>query len=165
MPPKNAATAAAPTPAAPVTPPSPAAGANPVISDYVREAVREKATRDWQRLQQRTVAFAAIEQLLAALATTERAIAESGPIILAAAPDVGLGSKIKKLRRAVDEAGMLSQEIVGALGGATSREALEEERSAIREALRSAGLDESALEAPKPPPVAASGADAAPADS
>jgi len=143
MPPKNVAPAAA----------SPQSSA---LSDYVREAVREKAARDWQRLRLRSEAFGAIERLLGALAATERELAECAPVVLAAAPESGLGSKIKKLRRTVDEASALSRDIVEALGGATSRESLEEARRAILDALRSAGLDESALDAPKAaPPVAA----------
>lgn len=144
MPPKNAPPAASPQ--------------SPALSDYVREAVREKAARDWQRLRQRSEAFAAIEQLLGALAATERELAESAPVVLSAAPEAGLGSKIKKLRRAVDEASSLSRDIVEALGGATSRASLEEARNAILDALRSAGLDESALDAPKPAPQAAAAA-------
>lgn len=147
MPPKNAAPAAAPAPAA-------SAPESPALSDYVRDAVREKAARDWQKLRARTEAFGAIEGLLGALATTERELATAAPIVLAAAPEVGLGSKIKKLRKAVDEAGALSRDVVEALGGAKSRASLEEARAAILDALRSAGLDESALDAPAPAPAA-----------
>lgn len=143
MPPKNAATTASAAATAPQSPP---------VSDYVREAVREKASRDWQRLKQRSEAFGAIERLLKTLAATERELAEAAPAVLAAAPEAGLGSKIKKLRRTVDEASGLSRDIVDALGGATSRESLEEARRAILDALRSAGLDEAALDAPKARP-------------
>lgn len=144
MPPKNA------PPAAASAPTSTADG--PPISDFVREAVREKATRDWQRLRAKSEAFAAIERLLAALSTTERELLASAPAVLAGAPEAGLGSKVKKLRKAVDEASALSRDVVEALGGAKSRESLEEARRAILEALRSAGLDETALEAPAPVP-------------
>ncbi len=148
MPPKNAAPA---TPAA-------SAPQSPPLSDYVREAVREKAARDWQRLRQRGDAFGAIERMLATLAATERELAECAPVVLAAAPEAGLGSKLKKLRRTVDEASALARDIVDALGGATSRESLEEARGAILDALRSAGLDEPALDAPRPESAAAAAA-------
>jgi hypothetical protein len=145
MPPKNAAASA---PAAAPTPPAPApAPAAPPVSDYVREAVREKASRDWQQLRQRSEAFGALERLLETLASAERELAVTAPIVLSAAPNAGLGSKIKKLRKTVDEATGLSRDIVHALGGATSRESLEEARRAILDALRSAGLDEAALDA------------------
>ncbi len=146
MPPKNAATSAPAPAVAPAAPP---------LSDYVREAVREKASRDWQRLAQRSEAFGAIERLLENIAATERELAVSAPVVLAAAPEAGLGSKLKKLRRAVEDATGLSRDIVDALGGASSRESLEEARRAILEALRSAGLDEAALEAPTAVPEAA----------
>lgn len=148
MPPKNATPAAASAPVA-------SAPESPSLSDYVRDAVREKAARDWQKLRARSEAFGAIERLLGTIAATERELAASAPVVLAAAPEAGLGSKIKKLRKAVDEASALSRDVVEALGGAKSRESLEEARRAILEALRSAGLDESALEAPAPPPVVA----------
>lgn len=146
MPPKNATPAAASAPSAPE---------GPALSDYVRDAVREKAARDWQKLRARSEAFGAVERLVDALAAAERELAASAPVVLAAAPEAGLGSRIKKLRKAVDEASALSRDVVEGLGGAKSRESLDEARRAILDALRSAGLDESALEAPAPAPVVA----------
>jgi hypothetical protein len=131
---------------------------NPPLSDFVREAVREKALRELAALDQRATACGAIERAstgLAAVATDLYATTSAFPALTT---DTAATAKLKKLRKAVDDARALAGELAESLGVAAKSEELATARAEILDALRAAGVDVDAVmaaAAPVAPPAEA----------
>src|SRR4051812_34234500 len=106
------------------------AATTPPVQDFVREAIREKATRELASLDQRTSALDAAAHARATLDALTAALAGATPA-LAACADSTTVAKLKKLRRAVDEATLLADEIASSLGVDTQREELAAQRLEI----------------------------------
>jgi hypothetical protein len=113
------------------------------MTDYVRAALKEKASKDLAALEQKSTAFAAIDGVRTAI----RGLVEGWPATAAGLSDPALTAKMKKLRKAIDEAQALSSEISEAIGGDARRSELAAERKAIIDALASAGIDEASINA------------------
>jgi hypothetical protein len=115
------------------------------ISPYVQQAIREKAERDLVAIDTRLSAFDAVGKALDALVELSGSLGQSTPAIAQTAPDPSIAAKLKKLRRAIDDARALTDEIATALDVQTARERAAEERRAIVDALTAAGIDPSSL--------------------
>ena len=111
------------------------------MSEFVREAIREKATRELNALNQRAHAFGGIDRSRDSLFTIAGDLATATSAVSAVSADAGVASKFKKLRKLIDDAHVLATEIADALGTDAQREALEAQREAVTEALRTAGID------------------------
>ncbi|MEI8257064.1 MAG: hypothetical protein WCJ30_15430 [Deltaproteobacteria bacterium] len=116
-----------------------------VMTDFMRDAVREKATRELAALTHRSEAFGGVERVRGGLHTVTADLAAAAPAIVAIAADAGVSLKLKKLRKIVEEAHMIATEIGDALGGDDSRDALAASKQAILDALKAAGLDPAAV--------------------
>jgi hypothetical protein len=117
----------------------------PVPSPFLQAAVREKAERDLAAIDTRLAAFDGVEKALDALVELSSSLAESTPSIAQVAPDATVTTKLKKLRRAVDEARALAEDIATAIDVRTAREGAKGARAEILEALVAAGLDPATL--------------------
>ncbi len=117
-----------------------AESASPPVQEFVREAIREKATRELATLDQRTSALDAAAHARATLDALTAALAGATPALVACA-DSSTVAKLKKLRRSVDEATLLADEIATSLGVDTRREELAAQRLEIERALASVGID------------------------
>ncbi|MGZ3421143.1 MAG: hypothetical protein ACXWUG_22335 [Polyangiales bacterium] len=116
-------------------------------SPFLQAAVREKAERDLAAIDVRVAAFDGVEKALDTLVELSTSLAESTPAIAQTAPDPVAVTKLKKLRRAVDEARALAEEIATSLDVRTQREGAIRSRAEIVEALVAAGLDPATLSA------------------
>ena len=114
---------------------------NAVVSDFMREAVREKASRELAGLQQRTDALGGLERTRDGLQAVGSDLATVAPAILAIASDTAVAGKLKKLRKLVEEAHVVATDLGDLLGVDDHRQTLEASRESILEALKSAGLD------------------------
>ncbi len=112
-----------------------------VVTDFMREAVREKATRELAALAQRSEAFGGMERVRDGLHTVTTELAAATPSVSAIATDGGIAGKLKKLRKLVDEAHLIATEIGDALGGDTHGDELAASKQGILDALKAAGLD------------------------
>lgn len=121
---------------------------NATHSDFVREAIREKATRDLSSLTQRFEAFGGIERSRDSLFTVASELTTSAAAVAAVATDPTVATRVKKLRKLVDDAHVLATEIADALGIESQRDALAAARQSILEALKSAGIDPNVVVAP-----------------
>jgi hypothetical protein len=131
---------------------------NPPLSDFVREAVREKALRELAALDQRAAACGAIERASTGLAAVATELYASTSAFPALTTDTAATAKLKKLRKAVDDARALAGELAESLGVASKSEELATARAEILDALRHAGVDVDAViasaTAPAAPPAA-----------
>lgn len=109
------------------------------VPEFVREAIREKAARELATLDQRTAAFDAAEHARATLDALAASLAGATPALVASA-DSSTVAKLKKLRKAVDDATLFADEIASALGVDTRREELVAQRLEIERALSSVGI-------------------------
>lgn len=134
------------TSAAPTTTPAAttasASAAKPVINDFVRTAIREKAERELGAVQQRLDAFGGIERTRDTLHTvasdlTNTTVAFSG----LPTTDAAGSAKLKKLRKLVEDAHALATELSDTLGVDREREALQSQKREIERALESAGIN------------------------
>lgn len=115
------------------------------MSEFIREAIREKATRDLIALNQRAHAFGGIDRSRDALFTVAGDLATATSAVSAVSADAGVASKFKKLRKLIDDAHVIATEIADALGTDAQRESLNAQREAVTEALRAAGIDPQSL--------------------
>ncbi|MEZ4392239.1 MAG: hypothetical protein R3A48_14195 [Polyangiales bacterium] len=115
------------------------------MSEFIREAIREKATRDLIALNQRAHAFGGIDRSRDALFTVAGDLATATSAVSAVSADAAVASKFKKLRKLIDDAHVIATEIADALGTDAQRESLNAQREAVTEALRAAGIDPQSL--------------------
>lgn len=115
------------------------------MSPYLQQALREKAERDLASLDVRLSAFDAVDRALDTLVVLSEELGRATPAIAQTAPDATVTTKLKKLRRAIDDARTFADEIAKSLSVATERVTVESERRAIVDALASAGLDAATL--------------------
>lgn len=118
---------------------------SPVVSPYLQQALREKAERDLAALDTRLSAYDAVDRALGTLVVLSEELGRATPSIAQAAPDQTVVTKLKKLRRAIDDARSFADEIAKSLGVDTERTRANEERQAIVDALAAAGIDASTL--------------------
>jgi hypothetical protein len=118
--------------------PSPAPSAE--LSPFVRDAIREKATRELAALDARAKAIEAATKAHADIQSLIEAITEASPA-LAAGADVtaGVPAKLKRLRKALDEASSTAEQIAEAIG-AEGVDGVREKRAEIEAALEAAGI-------------------------
>lgn len=114
-------------------------------SPFLQAAVREKAERDLAAIDRRVVAFDGVEKALDTLVELSSSLAEATPAIAQTAPEPTTVTKLKKLRKAVDEARALAEEIATTLDVRAQREGAVKARAEILEALVAAGLDPATL--------------------
>ena len=144
-----------------------APSSSPAVSDFVRDAIREKVSREWAVLRHRGEGYDALDRIRAALDAlseeTQRSAMALGTVVESAA----LGPRLKKMRKAIDEARSLAAELHAGLGVEEQRAKLAETRRSVTDAWKNAGLDEAELaklgEEPEAAPAApaTSGAPAA----
>jgi hypothetical protein len=124
------------------------------MSDFIKEAIREKATKDLQALEHRAHAFGGIELARDALFKVGNDLPAAALAVMAVTTDAAALSKLKKLRKLVDDAHVLATEVADALGTGTQRDSLESSKQAILEALKSAGIDPASLQTVEDPKTA-----------
>ncbi|GAC1573838.1 MAG: hypothetical protein NVS3B20_24500 [Polyangiales bacterium] len=109
------------------------------VNEFVREAIREKAARELAALDQRTAAFDAAVNTRSTLDALSASLAGATPALVACADSQTI-SRLKKLRKAVDDATLLADEIASALGVDVHRAELDAQRAEIERALASVGI-------------------------
>jgi hypothetical protein len=112
------------------------------VHEFVREAIREKATRELAVLDQRTSALDAAAHARTTLDALAASLAGATSALVACA-DSSTVAKLKKLRKSVDEATLHADEIATALGVDTQRDELAAQRIEIERALASVGISAS----------------------
>lgn len=112
-----------------------------VVNDFVRDAIREKASRELAALNQRVDAFGGIERSRDGLFKISNDLTSAASAVSAVAADPAVAAKMKKLRKLVEDAHVLATEIADALGIDAQREALSASRQSILEALKAAGIE------------------------
>jgi hypothetical protein len=120
------------------------------MNDFVREAIREKAARDLAALNQRIDAFGGIERARDALHTASTDLTNAAAAVASMPVDGASTTKLKKLRKLVDDALALATELGDALGVDGQRDGLQSTRQAIFEALEKAGIEPSSVLAVTP---------------
>jgi hypothetical protein len=118
------------------------------VSEFVREAVREKASKELVVLHQRVVALDGVERAKEAIGVVAGELVVTASAIAALAPDSALVTKLRKLRKAVEEAQTLSCEIAETLSIDEQRKTTEAARASILRALDDAGIHPDAVLAP-----------------
>ena len=117
-------------------------------TDFVREAIREKASRELLLLNQRVLAFDGVERVRSAIGGVASDLAATASALASLAPDAALVGKLKRLRRSVEDAQTLAVDIADALSIAEQRAAADTARASILHALEGAGLDPEAIVRP-----------------
>lgn len=120
-----------------------------VMSEFIREAIREKASRDLHALEQRSHAFGGVDRARDSLFTIGTDLTAAANAVGAITTDAAVATKLRKLRKLVDDAHALATELADTLGTDSQRDSLESQRHAIHEALRAAGIDPDALATPQ----------------
>jgi hypothetical protein len=116
------------------------------MNDFVRQAIREKAERELAGLQQRLDAVGGVERARDALHRVATDVtAAAGAYAGMTTTDTAVASKMKKLKKLVEEAHALATDLGDVLGVGREREALEAQRREIGKALEAAGIDPSAV--------------------
>jgi hypothetical protein len=116
-------------------------GKQPPVSEFIRDAIREKASRDLQVLSQRETAFEGIGRAHRELTDLAVHLATTASALAALPPDPGIVAKVRRLRKAVDEAQSLSAEVAEALAVGEQREAIGVARAEILRAMTEVGLE------------------------
>lgn len=111
------------------------------VPAFVREAIREKATRELAALDQRQAAFDAVAHMREVLTALVAHSATATPGIVGCADSATIG-RLKKLRKSIDDAKLLADDIADGLGIDEKREGLVTARAEIERALVSVGLGE-----------------------
>ncbi|MBL8682297.1 MAG: hypothetical protein JNK05_24225 [Myxococcales bacterium] len=117
-------------------------GGGGVMNEFVKQAIREKAERELAGLQQRLDAFGGVERSRDSLhrVATDVTAAAAGYTSMATT-DTAVVSKLKKLKKLVEDAHALATELGDSLGVDRERESLELQRREILKALDAAGID------------------------
>lgn len=111
----------------------------PLVSEFMRAAVVEKAERDLARLDQKLSALETVHLARGSLETLLEALTRGTSPVVAVAQDTGAITRFKKLRRAVEEANTLAAELAVQLHVDEEREATLEARANITEELALVG--------------------------
>jgi|LNFM01.1.fsa_nt_gb hypothetical protein len=121
---------------------SAALGGGGVMNEFVKQAIREKAERELAGLQQRLDAFGGVERSRDALhrVATDVTAAAAGYTSMPTT-DTTVVSKLKKLKKLVEDAHALATDLGDSLGVDGEREALQQQRREILKALDAAGID------------------------
>jgi hypothetical protein len=114
---------------------------NAALSDFVREAIREKASRELAALNQQSLAFSTVERIRDGLLAVSQDVAGTSASVSAVSNESSLAAKIKKLRKLVDDSHSLASEIAETLGVDSHRETVAASRQSILDALETAGID------------------------
>lgn len=114
----------------------------PEISPFVRDAIREKAARELAALDTRAEAIAAVTKAKAdVLALIEATNAASTALTASADVTVGVPAKLKRLKKALEEASSVVDQLAEAVGADGDRAAeVGERRDEIERALEAAGI-------------------------
>lgn len=112
-----------------------------VMTDFVREAIKEKATRELGALEQRAEAFGGVERARDALHTVSSDLTQAVGSVGAVSADPTVSARMKKLRKLVEDSLSLATELSDTLGAGKHRAELETQRKAILEALAMAGVE------------------------
>lgn len=120
-----------------------------VMSEFIREAIREKASRDLHALEQRSHAFGGVDRARDSLFTIGTDLTAAANAVGAITTDAAVATKLRKLRKLVDDAHALATELADTLGTDSQRDSLTSQRQAIHEALRAAGIEPDDLAAPQ----------------
>jgi hypothetical protein len=120
-----------------------------VMSEFIREAIREKASRDLHALEQRSHAFGGVDRARDSLFTIGTDLTAAANAVGSITNDAAVATKLRKLRKLVDDAHALATELADTLGTDSQRDSLESQRQAIHEALRAAGIDPDAMATPQ----------------
>ncbi|HRG99466.1 MAG TPA: hypothetical protein PLR99_24635 [Polyangiaceae bacterium] len=111
----------------------------PLVSEFMRAAVVEKAERDLARLDQKLAALDTLHTARGALEALLETLARGTSPVVAVAQDTGAITRFKKLRRAVEEANALAGELAEQLRVDEERDAVLAARAKITEELASVG--------------------------
>jgi len=115
------------------------------VTDFMKQAVREKATRELAALTQRSDALGGVERVRDGLQGVAAEIATATPAVIAITGDTTVPAKLKKLRKLVEESVALATELGNALGVDNHRDAVAASRQAILDALKSADIEASSV--------------------
>lgn len=123
-----------------------AIGGGGVMNAFVKAAIKEKAERELAGLQQRLDAFGGVERSRDTLHRVASDVtAAAGAYAGMTTTDTSVSSRIKKLKKLVEDAHALATELCDTLGVDREREALEGQRREILKALEAAGIEPSAV--------------------
>lgn len=111
----------------------------PLVSEFMRAAVVEKAERDLARLDQKLAALDTLHAARGSLEALLETLARGTSPVVAVAQDTGAITRFKKLRRAVEEANALAAELAEQLRVDEERDAVLAARAKITEELASVG--------------------------
>ncbi|MEZ4406272.1 MAG: hypothetical protein R3A52_07345 [Polyangiales bacterium] len=111
------------------------------MSEFIKEAIREKAARELVSLRHREHAFGGIDRARDALFTVAADLTDAAGAVGQVSSDPQVATKLKKLRKLVDDAHVLATEIADAIGTDVQRDALSSQKTAILDALKAAGID------------------------
>ena len=120
-----------------------------VMSKFIREPIREKPSRDLHALEQRSHAFGGVDRARDSLFTIGTDLTAAANAVGSITNDAAVATKLRKLRKLVDDAHALATELADTLGTDSQRDSLESQRQAIHEALRAAGIDPDAMATPQ----------------
>jgi tartrate dehydratase alpha subunit/fumarate hydratase class I-like protein len=118
----------------------------PLVSEFMRAAVVEKAERDLARLDQKLAALDTLHAARGSLEALLETLARGTSPVVAVAQDTGAITRFKKLRRAVEEANALAVELAEQLRVDEERDAVLAARAKIAEELASVGEAAAAAE-------------------
>lgn len=113
----------------------------PAVSDFVRDAIREKASRELASLNQRTLAFDGVERARDAIAAITSDLGATASALAMLPPDPAVVAKLRRLRKTMDDATTLSLAIAESLAIDEQRSSAEVARASILRALDEIGLD------------------------
>ncbi|HQY62873.1 MAG: hypothetical protein IPF92_30075 [Myxococcales bacterium] len=120
----------------------------PLVSEFMRAAVVEKAERDLARLDQKLAALDTLHLARGSLEALLETLARGTSPVVAVAQDTASITRFKKLRRAVEDANGLATELAEQLRVDEERASVLAARAKITEELASVGAaDTSAADA------------------
>ena len=109
-------------------------------AQFLQCAVREKAERELAALETRRIAVEAVADAQHDVARIATLLAQATPAIASTAADAAAVGRLKKLRRALDEARVHADDLALALDVETQRSEIARARASIQAALVAAGV-------------------------
>lgn len=144
------------------TPPAPASasstasnGAESELSAFVRDAIREKAARELAALDARAQAMVAATKARTDAVALLESVMRASPVLTASADvTAGVPAKLKRMKKSLEEAISIADQLVEAVGGEGDRaEEVGARRAEIEKALAAAGIAREELQEKKPAPT------------